>query len=89
MKGLAMRRPTLAEGSSSGNRMEAAAVRALDAYIVLGKKADRLADEMDQVTRPGVVRAQQLSKDDSLVIALRDFAPDPDGGPPDDDGSHG
>lgn len=56
---------------SSIQRLEAATVRALDAHMTLERKAERLCDELDQATNPGVVRAP-LSDEDSLVIAIRD-----------------
>lgn len=58
------------DGSGNGSALEIAAVRALDAYIHLGQAADRLSDELDQVTQPGVVHAP-MSDEDSLVIAIR------------------
>ncbi|HWW61204.1 MAG TPA: hypothetical protein VN181_07545 [Thermoanaerobaculia bacterium] len=66
----------LAEGSINKNdRMTAAAVRALDAHIHLERTADRLLEELDQITSPGVVRTQ-ITDEDSLVIAIRQITQD-------------
>ena len=68
---MARRYSRFADGSiNSGHRLEAAVVRALDAYISIIRKAERLEDELDQVTAPGVIRTQ-LSDEDSLVIAIQ------------------
>lgn len=61
----------IADGSGHGHRLDAACVRALEAWMDITRKADELLDLLDNVTSPGVVRAR-LSDDDSLVIALRD-----------------
>jgi hypothetical protein len=60
-----------AEGSVSGrvDRMQAAAVRAIDAHMSMSRQADHVVDELDQITAPGVIR-QQLTDEDSLVIAI-------------------
>jgi hypothetical protein len=59
------------DGSGVPNsREQSACVRAIDAYMSLIRKADRLGIELDDVTIPGVVRAP-MADDDSLVIALR------------------
>lgn len=55
--------------SSSGDRLTAAAVRACSAYQSLGRKADSVGYELDDITSPGNVR-QPLSEEDSLVIAI-------------------
>lgn len=57
---------------SQKDRMKAAGVRALDAYFTVSNRADRLIEELDQVTSPGVVRVQ-ISDEDSLVIAIREI----------------
>jgi hypothetical protein len=62
-----------ADGSGNGTALETATVRALDAYMMIGRHADRLSEELDQVTQPGVVGAP-LSDEDSLVIAIREIA---------------
>jgi hypothetical protein len=57
---------------SSVQRLEAATVRLLDAYMTMERSADRLLDELEQMTSPGVVRVQ-IDEDDSLVIAIQDI----------------
>lgn len=57
---------------TSNDRLSAAAVRALDAHMILERVADRLIEELDQITAPGVVRAH-ITDEDSLVIAIRDI----------------
>jgi len=58
------------EGSGiTNNRMESACVRAIDAYMTLGRRADALCAELDNVTLPGVVRAV-IDDNDSLVTAV-------------------
>lgn len=66
------RAPNFADGSVSGKRVEAACVRALDAYLMLDRKAQRLIDELDDITIPGVVRLH-IDPEDSLVIAMQDL----------------
>lgn len=65
------RRKRFPEGSVSGkiDPLSAAAMRAVDAHIALGRKAEALVEELDQITSPGVPR-QKLSEEDSLVIAI-------------------
>lgn len=65
------RRQPFADGSVTGKRVEAAVVRALDAYMTIERKADLLIEELDDVTIPGVVRTQ-IDQEDSLVIAIKD-----------------
>jgi hypothetical protein len=67
-------RPPFADGSSSGKNFYQACFRAIDTYLRLGRLADLVSAELDNVTTPGVRRS--LSEDDSLVIALMDFPPD-------------
>jgi len=67
-----MSRQRFADGSGCGNRLEAAVVRAVDAYMTIERKAQRLIDELDDVTLPGVVR-HQIDPEDSLVIAMQDI----------------
>jgi hypothetical protein len=64
----------LADGSSSGKNFYAPCFRTIDTYLRLGRLADQVSAELDNVTTPGVRRS--LSEDDSLVIALIDFPPD-------------
>lgn len=61
----------IAEGSGSTDlRTRAAAIRAVDAYCELERVADKLADELDNITMPGY--RPYLSDEDSLVIAIKD-----------------
>jgi hypothetical protein len=64
----------LADGSASGKNFYAACFRALDAYLKLGRLADKVSVELDNATVPGVNRS--LPENDSLVIALMDFPDD-------------
>lgn len=59
----------IADGSITGHRLESAVVRALDAHMTLIRRADRLSEELDQTTIPGVIHAQ-LTDEDSLIIAI-------------------
>ena len=61
----------IADGSGRGDPLDAAAVRAIDAYKTISRKADRLANALDEITAPGVVK-NELSEEDSLVIAIAD-----------------
>lgn len=67
-------RTRIADGSASGKNFYSACFRALDAYLKLGRIADRVSVELDNTTVTGVRRS--LPEDDSLVIALRDFQVD-------------
>ena len=61
----------IAEGSGSTSlRIRAVATQAIDAYAELGRAAEKLADELDNITMPGFRRG--LSEEDSLVIAIKD-----------------
>lgn len=65
--------PRFPEGSvNKKDRLSAATVRAIDALIGLERSADRLLEELEQITSPGVVRTQ-ITDEDSLVIAIRDI----------------
>ena len=66
------RPPSFADGSVSGMRVQAAVVRALDAYMTVERKAERLIAELDDLTMPGVVRCE-IDPEDSLVIAMQDI----------------
>lgn len=61
---------TLADGSVSDRRMEAACVRALDAYMMLGRHAARLLRKLNDMTTPGVVKTH-IDPEDSLVLAIQ------------------
>jgi hypothetical protein len=67
-----------AEGSG-GQELSAspACVRAIDAYLSIGRAADQLSKALDGLTQPGSY--QKLDDEDSLVIVLRDFLPTDDG----------
>lgn len=52
-------------------RLREAAVVAEDAYHRLRTFADRLTDEMDEVTAPHGVPVTDLDEEDSLVISVR------------------
>ncbi len=68
-----MRIPTkFPEGSASGDRpTEAACIRALDAYLQIGAKADRVIHELEQLT-PLEIPRPVLDPEDSAAIAIRD-----------------
>ncbi len=66
-----------ADGSTTGHRLEVAAVRAIDAYMMVEKSAERLSEELDQITSPGVVRVH-ITDEDSLVIAIKVITHDRD-----------
>lgn len=64
----------LADGSGSGrSSYEPACVRALDSYMLLTRQAERVSEELDQITIPGMVD-HPVSVEDSLVIALQEYS---------------
>jgi hypothetical protein len=64
-------RPTkLADGSVSGQRIQSAAVRALDAYSLITRRANALTAEMDEVTATNGVPVTDLSEEDSVVTTI-------------------
>lgn len=58
---------------TDNNRMNTAAVRAVDACMRVCRLADLVLDEIDQATMPGVIRTPMADDEDSLVVALREF----------------
>jgi len=66
------RHKKLADGSASGARPESPCVRAIDSYMSLGARADKLSSQLDHVTVTGF-SGVTLREDDSLVIVLADF----------------
>jgi len=61
-----------ADGSIAGQRMLSASVRAMDAHLALRRKADRVSEEMDDITNPHGIPTTELSAEDSLVIVVDD-----------------
>ncbi len=55
---------------SATNRMRAASVRAFDSYASLQRRANRLLEEMDEVTAPHGVPTTELSEEDSAVTTV-------------------
>lgn len=59
------------EGSGGGvAKSDVACVRAVDSYMKVIDLADRLIEDIDNATIPGVVRTP-IKDDDSLVIAIQ------------------
>ena len=50
--------------------MEAAGIRACDAYTSVQRYADRIAEELDEVTAPINVQTADLDEEDSMVVAV-------------------
>lgn len=69
-------KPTkLAHGSTPPihtDRMQSACVRACDAYRTVTRKAERIQEELDEVTSPHGVPTTELHDEDSVVIAVRE-----------------
>jgi len=57
---------------STYDRMEAAEVRALDAFRSVGRKADELSEELDHITDHGSFPAVEMHEEDSAVTAIED-----------------
>lgn len=55
---------------SATNRMRAASVRAFDAYAQLQRRANRILEEMDEVTAPHGVPVTELHDEDSAVTTV-------------------
>jgi hypothetical protein len=51
-------------------RVQTAGVRALDAHTRLRRVAERLSEELDEITSPHGVPTTELSDEDSMVIAV-------------------
>lgn len=63
----------LAQGSTSNtDRMQSACVRTCDAYRTVTRKAQRIQEELDEVTSPHGVPTTELHDEDSVVIAVRE-----------------
>jgi len=78
-----MKKTRFADGTGSGTRtqIESACVRAIDAYVTLERRADRVLEALDDITIPGVVR-HAITEEDSLVIAIKDVTGSPEGSNP-------
>ena len=57
-----------AEGSMSGDRAGAAFARTCDSYRHVQLLANHVAEELDEITSPGVVH--QFDEEDSLVTTV-------------------
>ncbi len=66
------RKSTNAEHSATTDRMRAASVRAFDAYAGVQRKANRILEELDEVTAPHGMPTIELHDEDSAVHALED-----------------
>lgn len=66
----------LAQGSvppaAITDRMQSACVRACDAYRTVSRKAERIQEELDEVTAPHGVPTTELHDEDSIVVAVRE-----------------
>ena len=51
-------------------RVQAAGVRAIDAYTRLQRLAVRLSEELEEVTSPHGIPTTELDDEDSMVIAV-------------------
>lgn len=68
MGGSIKRSSTNSEGSN--NRMVAASVRAFDSYASVQRRANRILEELDEVTAPHGVPTTELHDEDSAVIVV-------------------
>ena len=59
-----------ANGTPSHQRLAAAGTRAFEAHARVRRFAERLCDELDQVTSPHGVPVTDLDPEDSMVIAV-------------------
>lgn len=66
-----MMKPTKFPDGSGERPMEAACIRALDAYMAVSAKAEELISDLDEMTMPGVPRIR-LGTEDSLALAIAD-----------------
>lgn len=55
---------------TTADRIEAGAVRAIDSYRSISRRADKLVEELDQTTDHGSVVPIEIHDEDSAVIAL-------------------
>ena len=62
---------SLADGSGSARTPDSAHVRALDSYMLLSKKVDRVSQELDNL--PVLVSRVTVSDEDSLIISIKHF----------------
>lgn len=62
----------LADGSGSERRADSGFVRIIGSFMNLETSIARLSDALEDITLPGI--PAKLDEDDSLVIALKDFA---------------
>lgn len=58
------------DDSLSGQRLQSACIRACDSRASVKRAADRLNEELDQVTAPGGVQVGGLSEEDSMVTTV-------------------
>lgn len=56
--------------SLAGERMRSAGIRAADAFRSVRRIADRLNEELDDVTANGGVQVGGLSEEDSMVTSI-------------------
>lgn len=63
----------LAHGSTPPTeRLRAAGIRACDSYASIRRRAEKLYDELDEITSPHGVPTTDLGDEDSAVIAVRE-----------------
>lgn len=58
--------------SAAGQRLTSAGIRATNAYASVRRHAERLTDELDDVTPSGGVPVNELDDEDSMVVAVAD-----------------
>lgn len=66
----------LADGSGSERRTDTGFARIAESMMVFDDRVSRLSTLLDDITVPGI--PAKLDDDDSLIIALRDYATDGD-----------
>lgn len=67
--------PVIDRRDSYSQRLRAAAVRAAGAARELSRIANKLAEELDEVTAPHGIPVTELSDEDSMVRAIADIIP--------------
>lgn len=66
----AQRRVSTNAENSATNRMRAASVRAFDSYAGVQRRANRILEELDDVTAPHGVPTTELHEEDSAVTTV-------------------
>lgn len=66
----AQRRVSTNAEHSATNRMRAASVRAFDSYAGVQRRANRILEELEEVTSPHGIPTTELHEEDSAVTTI-------------------